>query len=195
MVTYDELYEKVKTEVSEKRFSHILGVVERTEEYAKIYPVDLEEAKIAAILHDVAKEYSLEKSHSILEKYGYQLDKIEERNDNLIHGKVAGVIAKYEYGLSENIVNAISFHTTGRENMSMLEKVIYLADATEPGRVFKDGSNKLTVEETVDLIKKDIDAGMLYVLKWNLESLLRKGLLIHLDSVKAYNFYKKCQNM
>lgn len=195
MVTYEELYEKVKSEVSEKRFNHILGVIKRTEEYASVYPVNLEEAKIAALLHDVAKEYSQEKSYEILEKYGYQLDKIEENNDNLIHGKVAGVIAKYEYGLSENIVNAISFHTTGRENMSMLEKVIYLADATEPGRVYKDGSNKLTVEETVSLVKKDIDAGMLYVLKWNLESLLRKGLLIHLDSVKAYNFYKKYQNM
>ena len=195
MVTYEELYERVKSEVSEKRFRHILGVVERTEEYAKIYPVNLEEAKIAAILHDVAKEYPLEKSNDVLEKYGYQLDEIEKENENLIHGKVASVIAKEEYGLPENITNAIAYHTTGRENMSLLEKVIYLADATEPGRIYKDGSNKLTVEETVNLIKKDIDAGLLYVLKWNLESVLRKELLIHLDSVKAYNFYKKYQNM
>jgi len=195
MVTYEELYEKVKKEVSEKRFQHILGVVKRAEEYASVYPVSIEETKIAAILHDVAKEYSLEKSNDILEKYGYQLDEIEKGNANLIHGKVAGVIAKYEYGLPENITNAIAYHTTGRENMSLLEKVIYLADATEPGRIYKDASNKLTVEETVDLIKKDIDAGLLYVLKWNLESVLRKELFIHLDSVKAYNFYKKYQNM
>ena len=104
---------------------------------------------------------------------------------------MAGLIAKYEYGLSDDIVNAISYHTTGRENMSMLEKVIYLADATEPGRVYPDKSNELTVGQTVNLVKKDIDEGMLYVLKWNLESILRKELYIHLDSVKAYNFYKK----
>ena len=195
MVTYEELYERVESEVSEKRFHHILGVVERTEEYAQIYPINLEEAKIAAILHDVAKEYPLEKSNYILEKYGYQLDEIEKENNNLIHGKVASVIAKEEYGLSENITNAIAYHTTGRENMSLLEKVIYLADATEPGRIYKDSSNRFTVEETVNLIKKDINAGLVYVLKWNLESVLRKELLIHLDSVKAYNFYKKYQNM
>ena len=191
MITYEELYERVKNEVSEKRFKHILGVVNRAEEYAKIYGVDLEDARYAAILHDVAKEYPDETSYEIFEKYGYEPDEVEKKNHNLLHGKVAGLIAKYEYGLSDDIVNAISFHTTGRENMSMLEKVIYLADATEPGRVYPDKSNELTVEETVNLVKKDIDEGMLYVLKWNLESILRKELYIHLDSVKAYNFYKK----
>ena len=124
MVTYEELYEKVKSEVSEKRFNHILGVIKRTEEYASVYPVNLEEAKIAALLHDVAKEYSQEKSYEILEKYGYQLDKIEENNDNLIHGKVAGVIAKYEYGLSENIVNAIRLYVNLHIMVVIVLKVI-----------------------------------------------------------------------
>ena len=71
MVTYEELYNRVKSEVSEKRFNHILGVVERAIEYAEIYGVNIEEARYAAILHDVAKEYSIEKSYQILEKYGY----------------------------------------------------------------------------------------------------------------------------
>ena len=132
MVNYEELFNIVKNEVSEKRFNHILGVVKRAEEYAKIYDINIEDAKIAAILHDIAKEYSIQKSYEILEKYGYDLDEIEKENFNLIHGKVAGVIAKNEYKLSDDIVNAISYHTTGRKNMSILEKVIYLADATEP---------------------------------------------------------------
>lgn len=191
MVTYEELYERVKNEVSEKRFKHILGVVERAVEYAKIYDVNIEDARLAAILHDIAKEYSTKKSYEILNKYEYELDEIEKKNNNLIHGKVAGVIAKYEYGLSDDIANAISFHTTGRPNMSMLEKIIYLADATEPGRVYKDNINELSLDETADLIKKNIDEGLAYVLKWSIQSLLRRNLLIHLDSVKAYNFYKK----
>ena len=77
MVTYEELYERVKNEVSEKRFKHILGVVSRAEEYAKIYGVDLKDARYAAILHDVAKEYPDETSYEIFEKYGYEPDEVE----------------------------------------------------------------------------------------------------------------------
>ena len=138
MISYEVLYDRVKCEVSAKRLKHIEGVVDRAVEYSKIYNVDIEDAKISAVLHDIAKEYSQEKSYEILKKYGYELDEIEKRNFNLIHGKVAGVIAKFEYGLKDDIVNAISFHTTGRENMSVLEKIIYLADATEArSRLFK----------------------------------------------------------
>ena len=131
MVTYEELYEKVKSELSEKRFKHTLGVIDRAIEYAKVYNVDENTVKYAAILHDMAKEYSVEKSYEIFKKYGYEPDNVERGNNNLIHGKVAGLIAKHEYGLSDEIADAISYHTTGRENMSMLEKIIYLADATE----------------------------------------------------------------
>ena len=132
MVSYEELYEKVKSELSEKRFRHTIGVIERAIEYAKIYNVDENTVKYAAVLHDSAKEYSIEKSYEIFEKYGYEPDSVERGNSNLIHGKVAGLIAKYEYGLSDEIASAISYHTTGKENMTTLEKIIYLADATEP---------------------------------------------------------------
>jgi len=131
MVTYEELYERAKNELSEKRFKHTLGVVDRAIEYAEIYNVKVEDAKIAAILHDIAKEYSDEKSYEILKKYGYELDDVEKGNHKLLHGKVGAMIAKYEYGLSDEITDAISFHTTGRANMTTLEKIIYLADATE----------------------------------------------------------------
>lgn len=131
MITYEELYEKVKNELSEKRWKHTLGVIKRAEEYANVYHANIEDAKVAAILHDMTKEYPSSKSYEILKKYGYEPDDVEKRNENLIHGKVACLIAKHEYNLSEDIVNAICYHTTGRENMSMLEKIIYLADATE----------------------------------------------------------------
>ena len=75
--------------------------------------------------------------------------------------------------------------------MSILEKIIYLADATEKGRKYKSELNELTRDEIVDLIKKDIDEGLEVVLRFSLRSLLSKNLMIHLDSVKAYNFYKK----
>ena len=118
-----------------------------------------------------------------------KLDDIEKRNFNLIHSILGAEIAKNEYGLDDDIVNAIKYHTTGRENMSMLEKIIYLADATEPNRNYMSNENELSLNELVELIKTNIDEGLEYTLKWNLQSVLRRNLLVHLNTVKAYNFY------
>ena len=195
MIKYDELYEITKKSVSEKRFIHILGVVERAVEYAEIYGVNIEEAKIAAILHDIAKEISQEESYKMLEKYNVKLDEIEKKNFNLVHSKLGAAIAKYKYNLSDDISNSIAYHTTGRANMSILEKIIYLADATEKNRLYLNDLNILTLDELVDLIKKDIDEGLSYVLSYTLKYLLSKNMCIHINSVEAYNFYKKSEIM
>ena len=189
MVKYEELYEIAKEKLSEKRFNHTLGVVERAIQYAEIYNENIEKVKIAAILHDIAKEIPKEESYNMLEKCGVKLDDIEKRNFNLIHSILGAEIAKNEYGLDDDIVNAIKYHTTGRENMSMLEKIIYLADATEPNRNYMSNENELSLNELVELIKTNIDEGLEYTLKWNLQSVLRRNLLVHLNTVKAYNFY------
>ena len=73
--------------------------------------------------------------------------------------------------------------------MSMLEKIIYLADATELNRNYMSNENELSLNELVELIKTNIDEGLEYTLKWNLQSVLRRNLLVHLNTVKAYNFY------
>lgn len=189
MLEYEEFYEIVKSKLSEKRFRHTEGVVQRAIEYAKIYNEDTQKVKIAAILHDVAKEIPEEESYARLEKYGVKLDDIEKRNFNLIHSILGAEIAKNEYGLENDVVSAIRYHTTGKENMTTLEKIIYLADATEPNRNYMNNENELSLDELVELIKTNIDEGLEYTLKWNLQSILRRNLLIHLDTVKAYNFY------
>ena len=189
MVKYEEFYEIAKEKLSEKRFNHTLGVVKRAIQYAEIYNENMEKTKIAAILHDIAKEIPKEESYNMLEKYEVKLDDIEKRNFNLIHSILGAEIAKNEYGLDDDIVNAIKYHTTGRENMSMLEKIIYLADATEPNRNYMSNENELSLNELVELIKTNIDEGLEYTLKWNLQSVLRRNLLVHLNTVKAYNFY------
>lgn len=189
MVKYEELYEIAKEKLSEKRFNHTLGVVKRAIQYAEIYNENMEKTKIAAILHDIAKEIPKEESYNMLEKYEVKLDDIEKRNFNLIHSILGAEIAKNEYGLDDDIVNAIKYHTTGRENMSMLEKIIYLADATEPNRNYMSNENELSLNELVELIKTNIDEGLEYTLKWNLQSVLRRNLLVHLNTVNAYNFY------
>lgn len=189
MIEFEKIQEDVKNALSKKRYIHSLGVVERAEEFAALFNVDLEKARYAAILHDIAKEIPKEEAFLLLKKYNVELDEVEKVNFNLVHGKLGAAIAKYEYNMPDDIVSAIKYHTTGKANMTTLEKIIYLADATEKNRTYLGKHNDLTLEEVVELIKKDLDEGLLYVLKWSLNSVLRHDLLIQFDSVEAYNFY------
>lgn len=182
MGIYDELYEEVKNTLSEKRFNHTLGVIKRAVEYAKIYNVNIKDVEIAALSHDIAKEKSFEESMKKAKELNIQLDEIEIKNFNLLHAKIGAEIIKNKYHFSDDIINAIKYHTTGREDMSLLEKIIFLADATEENR------NYLELESLVNLIKEDINKGMIFTLKWTIDDLIQKEKIIHMDSIKAYNF-------
>lgn len=183
MINYDDLYNEVKETLSEKRFKHSEGVVKRAIEYAEIYNIDVEMVKLVAIAHDIAKEFSEEENNKYVEKYNIELDNIEIINKNLIHAKVGAYICKNKYGFTDDMVNAVRYHTTGRENMSMLEKVIYLADATEEGRTYCS-------THYVDIVKENIDKGMVNISKWVTNKLLECNEFIHLDTIKCYNYYK-----
>ena len=185
MSIYEELYNDVKNILSEKRFKHTEGVIKRALEYAEIYNVNIEDTKIAALAHDIAKELPQEEAFELVKKYNLELDEIEKVNFNLVHSKLGAEIVKEKYGFNEDIINAIRYHTTGRENMSILEKIIFLADATEENRSYKE------LNSLVEMIKNNIDDGMLFTLKWTFEDITNKKYLLHLDSVKAYNFLVK----
>lgn len=183
MIEYEEVYEDVKNMLSEKRLKHSERVVKRAIEYAKIYNVDIETVKLVAISHDIAKELSEEENKKYIVKYSIELDSIEKSNNSLLHAKIGAYICKEKYGFSIDMVNSVRYHTTGRENMSILEKIIYLADATEEGR------REYAASEYVDLIKKDIDKGMVEISKNVINKLLRNNKLIHLNTIKCYNYY------
>ena len=183
MIKYEDLYNDVKSKLSEKRFKHSEGVVKRAIEYAKIYNVDIETVKLVAISHDIAKELSEEENQEYISKYNIKLDDIEKVNKSLLHAKIGAYICKEKYGFTDDMVNSVRYHTTGRENMSVLEKIVYLADATEEGR------KEYIVSEYVDLINKDIDKGMVEISKWVMNKLLKNNKVIHLDTIKCYNYY------
>lgn len=184
MICYEELYQEVKKMLSEERFHHSEGVVKRALEYGEIYHVEKETLMLTAIAHDIAKEIQEEECDKYLEKYQVTLDEIEKLNHNLVHAKLGAAICKERYHFTEDMVNAIKYHTTGRENMSMLEKIIYLADATEENRKYQSAYY-------VDIIKKDINRGMMEVSRWSINHLAEKTKLIHLNGVKCYNYYLK----
>ena len=124
MIGYENLYEDIKNMLSEKRFNHSERVVKRAIEYAKIYNVDIETVKLVAISHDIAKELSEEENQEYISKHNIILDDIEKANKSLLHAKIGAYICKEKYGFTEDMVNAVMYHTTGRENMSILEKII-----------------------------------------------------------------------
>lgn len=183
MIKYEDLYNEVKEILSEKRFRHSEFVVKRAIEYAEIYNIDKETVKLVAIAHDIAKELSKEENQKYLCDYNIELDDVEKLNHNLIHAKIGAYICKDKYNFTDDMVNAIKYHTTGRENMSMLEKIIYLADSTEENK-------KYCSSNYVDIIKDDIDKGMIEVSKWVICKLLENNEIIHLDTINCYNYYR-----
>ena len=182
MINYNELYKIVKEKLSEKRFRHSQNVVKRALEYAKIYGMDENIVKLCAISHDIAKEFTDSENREYIEKYNIKLDDIEKENKSLIHAKIGAEIVKNEYGFSEDMSNAVKYHTTGRANMSTLEKIICLADATEEGR------EELNLEY-VEIIKRNLDEGMVEICKWCLEYILSTKKVIHPDTINCYNYY------
>ncbi len=185
MVEYEKLYDIVKNALSEKRFRHSEGVVKRALEYAEIYDVDKETVKCVAIAHDIAKELPENDVKTFIERYSIDLDEIEKNNKNLIHAKVGAYICKNKFNFTDDMANSVMYHTTGRANMSLLEKVIYLADATDENRGYED------INYYVDLVKKNIDDAMVQVSKWVIGHLLENEMIIHPDSIECYNYYLK----
>ena len=185
MKSYDEIYEKVKSTLSEKRFYHSVCVMERAMEYAKLYNADIEKAKLAGLVHDIAKEVPKESRISNAENLGVELDEIEKENTGLIHAKAGAKIAELEFGLDKDICEAIAYHTTGKANMSTLDKIIYLADFTGKDRNFED------TDFLYYLCQKDLDKAMFYCLKKTITEKTSEGKVLHLDTVKAYNYLCK----
>ncbi len=183
MIEFKELYDIIYNKLSEHRFLHVNGVVKRAIEYAEKYDIDIEIVKLTALAHDIAKELSLEEMNEYINKYNIELDDIEKINHNLLHAKVGAAICKYEYGFTEDMVNAVRYHTTGRANMSLLEKIIYLADATEENRKYS------SLPYYVTIIKENIDKGIVEVDKWVINNLIENNKMIHLNSIDCYNYY------
>ena len=182
MIEYEKLYNKVEQQLSAKRFNHSKAVVKRALEYARIYNVDTETIKLVAIAHDIAKELTAEEIEQYIKKYNIELDEIEKKNKDLLHAKIGSYICKNEFGFTQDMANAVKYHTTGRPEMSTLEKIIYLADATEETRTY-------IPKKYVDIIKNDIDQGIIEVSQYVIDYLKDNGKIMHPNTIKCHNYY------
>ncbi len=165
-----------------KRHAHILGVAQTAVELAKRWNCDEKLAFRAGILHDCTKYLSLEDHLAICEKYGLELDEMEAGSAKLLHAKTGAALARHLYGQNDEVYWAIYWHTTGKEDMTPLEKIIYLADYMEPNRKF-DG-----VEELRRLCYTDLDQALLLGVRMSIEDLNERGVPIHKNTQGAMDW-------
>lgn len=174
----------------EKRYEHTLGVAYTATALAMRYDVPLKDAEIAGLLHDCAKCMDDEKKISFCEKHNISFSEIERKNPYLLHAKVGSFMAMETYHISENdIINAILNHTTGRPDMSTLEKIIFVADYIEPNR--KQAPNLTAIRK---LAFQDLDKALLWILKDTLTYLNSIEGEIDPMTQKTYDYYNELLN-
>ena len=174
----------VKQNTSESRFEHTLRVADLATKLAHHYKVDADKTWLAAVLHDLEKNISLEENDDLVNLYG--LDKKYLGNKNLSHSKLAAAVSRDKLGIDdEDILNAIAFHTTGRSDMSMLEKIIFVADTCEEGRTYKEAA--LLREKAFE----NIDDVCTPILEYLKESVEKKGLVVDEDTIQALRYLKE----
>ena len=184
-----KINEAVKKELSEKRYKHSVGVMEKAEELAKIYGADVNKAKLVGLAHDIGKELSREEKLQYAKENNIEIDEIEKINVGLLHGKIGADICKKRYGFTEDMQAAIKYHTTGsgKKEMTLLEKIIFLADKIEENRRYKDENKMAELEELRELAKKNLDLATIKAIDNSLIYTIQKGELIHPDSVLTRN--------
>ena len=167
-----------------ERIAHVSGVESQAVMLAMRWGEDPDKAAVAGILHDITKALKKEKQLKLCEKYGIMLEAAERENAALLHARTGAALARDRFGISDEIEQAIRWHTTGKPDMNTLEKIIYLADYTEPTRDF-DG-----VEELRALCFEDLDRAMELGLRMSIEELRERGKPVFHDTLDAYNWYK-----
>jgi predicted HD superfamily hydrolase involved in NAD metabolism len=181
-----KLRKSLEKELKPDRFDHTLGVAYTAANMAFIHGADVEKALIAGFLHDCAKCMSHEDQIKICEKNKIEISEVERRNHSLLHAKVGMFLARTKYDVYDtDILNAIRWHTTGREDMSLLEKIIYIADFIEPNRKPLEDMNAIRQEAY-----SDIDRCLAHILHNSVIYLKTIGKEIDDATMIAYEYYK-----
>lgn len=182
-----EIQDKLKKDIGEKRYKHSQRVADTAKKLAENFGIDTEKAYYAGLIHDCAK-YN-EKSY--IDKFGIDIltYPVYSIKDPVLHSFLGAEVAKKVYNIyDEDILSAIKFHTTGRRGMSDLEKIIFIADAIEPGRNYEG------IESIRKISIKSLNETMLALLNNNIIYLINKGAIINSLSFEARNYFIEEKN-
>lgn len=183
----EEIQNDLRNQFKGKRFIHTLGVQYTSICLAMKYGADLKKAELAGLLHDCAKQISDKDMIHLCEANNELISDMEYEQPFLLHGKAGACIARDKYGIDdEDILNAMRFHTTGRADMTLLEKIVFVADYIEPGR--KEAKH-------LDLLRKmafeNLDETVLLILEQTLEYLEETNKRIDVHSIMTRDYYKE----
>ena len=154
-------------------------------ELAKKFNVNVEIAAKVGIAHDIAKEITNEEKLKYVEENNIEIDEIERENPTLLHSKIGADIAIKEFGFTEEMGQAIRAHTTGITNMSLLDKILFIADRTSIERGFPD------IEYLNSLLEESLDKAVLYIIDKKIMLQIEKKAAMHPDSIIARNYLLK----
>ena len=172
----------IKPFLSEKRYRHSLAVAEEAVHLAKKYGADEEKAYTAGILHDIMKDMPPEEQLKRMTRYDIVLTEVERSGQKLWHAMLGAAYVEQELHIEDqDILNAIRYHTTGRAHMTLLEKVLFVADFTSSDRDYPG------VEEIRKAARKSLLAAMLSGMTYTIQDLAERRLAIHPDTIAAYN--------
>ena len=170
--------------MKQKRVPHVMGVEEEAVKLARYWGADETLARRAGILHDCTKYWTLEENKALCAKYGVELDELENKAVKLLHSKTGACMAKYVFGVPEEVYQAIFWHTTAKADMTLLDKILYMADYIEPNRDF-DGVERLRA-----LSYQDLDKALLLGVESTIQEMEERGLPIHSNTLQARDWLR-----
>lgn len=177
-----EYIEVLKARLTEKRFAHSLNVAESAKELAIMYGCDPEKAYTVGLIHDCCKDEPAGLQLSYMIENGVELSECEINAPKLYHAICGKEYAKNEFGITdEDMLNAIRYHTTGRKGMSLLEKVVFIADFISAERDY-DG-----VDVMREKAERSLDEAIVEGLSFTIKDLIDRERIVHPDTVDAYN--------
>ncbi len=188
MLDTETIKEKLQSALSIERYIHTLGVAEEAKKLAAVYGDEklVEKAEYAGLLHDCAKDYPKDMKLRFCKEYHVPVDDVMKKQVDLTHPFLGAEVAKREYGVAdEEILEAIRWHTTGKADMSVLDKIIFIADYIEPNREPFEG-----LEQARKLAYEDLDKAMAYILESIIEYVKERNRALHPYSVEALEYYK-----
>ncbi len=178
----DKLKAIIREKLDDYRYNHSLCVADEAKRLATIYGVDPHKAYVAGLLHDITKNFSFEEHLKLIDDFGIILSDIEKNSTKLWHSITGSIYVDKILMINDSdIVSSIRYHTTARADMTLFEKLIYLADFTSADRNYPD------VDVMRNLVNKDIHEAMAYSLSYTIKDLINKSNPVHPDTFMAYN--------
>lgn len=179
-----EFFEIIKSRLTPKRLYHSICVAEKAKYLAEKYGADPEKAYTTGLVHDIMKNESVETMFELIESDGQVLTDSEKAITVTLHAIAGEIYLRKNLNVTDReLLSAVRWHTTGKEDMSLFEKIIYVADLVSDDREYPD------VDEVRQLAEEDLDKTLLRGLSFTIEDNAKKYKLIHTDTVKAYNYY------